>query len=106
MSLEQFHFTVDGVDYSVPKQIPGGALRASRKLDFLDAAFTVFESVADEKTLAAWDTLPSTEGLKIINEWFQGLTVPNSSSSSTSSKSTASPSPETSANASGSPATT
>lgn len=78
MALEKFHFTADGKDYELPKQIPGGALRAARKLGFLDQAFTCFEYVADEKTLEAWDTLPATEGMKVLNDWFQGVTAPNS----------------------------
>jgi len=83
VSLEKFHFDgVDGKDYELPKQIPGGALRKARKLSALDAAFTVFENTADEATIAAWDLLPTTVGMKILNDWFQGVSAPNSPSSS------------------------
>lgn len=83
MTLERFHFKgVDGTDHDLPKQIPGGALRAARNLAPLDQAFTILERAADDETLAAWDELPASEGMAILNDWFQGVSAPNSSSSS------------------------
>lgn len=84
MSLERFHFTgADGVDYTLPKQIPAGALRKSRKAtDQLDQVFTILEEVADEATLAALDALPVGELANVAKAWMQGMTAGESSSSS------------------------
>ena len=79
MALEKFHFTVDGTDYELPKQINSGSLRKIRNLDPLDQSLTLFEQNASPEALAAWDTIePHTAGLKIINDWFQGLNAKNS----------------------------
>lgn len=98
-----FSFTgVDGLEYSLPKQIPTAALRATRRMDnLLDAGFTMIEMTASPEVLEAFDQLPAPEGLKVMREWMQGAQAPNSSSSPTSSpESTASPSSATSANGS------
>lgn len=81
MTSERFHFTAGGKDYTLPKQIPVGALRKSRNLDPLDQIFTILELVADEKTLAAIDKLDTAELTPIARDWFQGLSSGESSSS-------------------------
>ena len=81
MTLEKFHFTVDGKGYTLPKQVPSGALRKARSLSALDAAYTLLETCASPEVLAAHDKLEAKEGLAILNEWMQGLTAGESSSS-------------------------
>jgi hypothetical protein len=82
MTQERFHFTgSDGADYTLPKQIPAGALRKSRGLDALDQVFTILENTADEKTLAALDALDVSELTRVTKEWMQGMSAGESSAS-------------------------
>lgn len=82
MTVEPFHFTdLDGVEHSLPLTIPSGALRKVRKMDNLDAAYTLLEACASPETLAATDLMDSVQVLRITGEWMQGLTAPQSSSS-------------------------
>lgn len=84
MASERFTFTgTDGRDYTLPKQIPAGALRKSRHaVDPMDQFFTILESVADDATIAALDELSVQELIPVMKAWFQGLNPGESSSSS------------------------
>lgn len=82
MALELFHFTgADGADYTLPKTVKGGELRKIRKLDGADQMFTLFEAVADKKTLAAIDDMDGPEVGAMFNDWMQGMSSGESSSS-------------------------
>jgi len=82
MALERFHFTgADGNDYSLPKMVKGGDLRKIRKLSNADQMFTLFEMLADEKTLSALDELTTAEVSDVYNDWMQGMSSGESSNS-------------------------
>lgn len=82
MTLERFHFEIEGKDYSLPKQIPFGVVRKSRGLDPIGQISLLLESLADEDTLAALDSLDSRDVAAKLKGWFQGATPGESSSSS------------------------
>lgn len=81
MTLERFHFKAGDKDFTLPKQIPAGALRKARNLDPLDQIFTILEEVADTETLAAIDSLSVQELTVVARDWMQGLSAGESSSS-------------------------
>lgn len=86
MTMEKFHFTVDGVKYTIPKfsDLPMGVVRKSRKAkDDADMAFTIIESVMGEDSpeLAAIDTMTAPQFDKFLTEWTQGAGVGEASSS-------------------------
>lgn len=83
MALEKFHFTgADGKDYTLPKQLKAGDLRAIRKLNDADQMFTLFEKFADKKTLLAIDDLSPARITEVYNEWLESLDSGESSGSS------------------------
>lgn len=83
MALELFHFTgSDGKDYTLPKVISSGMLRKIRKLNNLDAAYTLLEELADETALAATDEMPAQDVMALVSEWMQGASSGESSRSS------------------------
>lgn len=86
MATEKFHFTVDGVDYTIPKfsDIPMGAIRKARKAtDEADQVFGIIETVMGEDSpeLAAIDTMTGSQFSEFLTEWTQGAPVGESSSS-------------------------
>lgn len=87
MSTELFHFAgADGKDYTLPKQIPSGALRKSRDAkNPMDQVFLILEAVATPETLDALDALNVPELTIVAQRWMQGATAPNLFSSPTSS---------------------
>lgn len=82
MTLELFHFDIDGKDYTLPKQIPFGLLRKARGLDPLGQISVLLEGLADEKTLAALDSLDTQTVANHLKGWLQGAAPGESSSSS------------------------
>lgn len=82
MTLERYHFDIDGKDFSLPKQIPFGALRKVRNLDPLGQVSVLLEELADADTLAELDKLPALDVAAKLKGWFQGAAPGESSSSS------------------------
>jgi hypothetical protein len=82
MTLERFHFDIDGKDYSLPRKIPFGVLRKSRGLDPIGQVSVLLEDLADEETLAALDALDASDVAAKLKGWFQGAAPGESSSSS------------------------
>ena len=86
MSNDLFTWTSPaGVEIALPpmNRIKSGVIRKNRKLDPVDAAFTIIESIADEDTLAKIDDL-DTEALNdLMEKWQAGVSVGESEGSST-----------------------
>lgn len=70
-STEPFTFDIAGEQHTLPpaSAITAGMLRRFRKLEDLDAAFSILEEVAAEETLTALDALPLTEFNDILADW-------------------------------------
>lgn len=86
MTLEQYHFTIDGKDYAVPhfNKIPVGVIRKSRKAnDEMDQVFTILELVLgeDSDVLEAVDSMSGEDFQAWLSGWTQGAPVGESSSS-------------------------
>lgn len=86
MTLENYHFTVDGEDYSVPHfaNVPIGVIRKSRKAkDEMDQVFLILEAVMPEGSaeLEAIDSMSGDEFQQWLKGWTQGAPVGESSSS-------------------------
>lgn len=84
MADTRFHFQIEGKDYSLPREITAGALRAASNSDRdqVGQVFMMVEQCADPATLAALDTLPVSEFNRIIGkEWLRGMSAGESSSS-------------------------
>lgn len=80
-----FTWTSDsGITINLPYRgaITSGLLRRIRRLDGVDAMYTLMEEVLDEDTLAATDTLTLGEVNAMWEAW-QEATLPESSRSST-----------------------
>ena len=88
MALEPFHFDdLDGKQHTLPADLPTSALRAIRRLENLDAQFTLLELHGSTEAVAAVDAMPLKQGTKVLNDWFKVLiqgakSVGESSSSS------------------------
>lgn len=68
---DRYIFTLDGKQYSLPKRIPVGALRKARKLEGADQIFAILETVADEATINALDSLEISEFISVTKKWMQ-----------------------------------
>ena len=64
-------------------EVPGGALRATRRLGPVDAMFTLVEAVADPAALAVLDALPARKVNEVFAAWAGGVSAGESSGSST-----------------------
>ncbi len=86
MSLEKFHFTANGVEFSIPKfkDLPMGVVRKARKgVDETDKVFTIIESVMGEDSpeLDALDSMGANEFNDFLTAWTGGAQVGESVSS-------------------------
>lgn len=73
---ESFTFTHDGESYTLKptlEHITPGFLRRIRKLDDLDAFFTILEEIADEKQLKVVDNMTHKEFGELSREFFGHL---------------------------------
>jgi hypothetical protein len=76
-------FDVDGETYALPLfTLTSGEMRRIRKMNNLDALYTLLEERADKKTIAATDKLGFIEASKLFGRWMQGLRLGESSGSS------------------------
>lgn len=85
MKNEMFTWTSPGgVEIAIPpmKRIKAGVIRKHRKLEPIDAAFSILETIADEETLAKIDELDSDELNDMMKEWQAEVGVGESSGSS------------------------
>lgn len=86
MSDEKFTWTSpDGVTITLPSmnRIKAGVIRRNRKLDPVDAAFSVIEEVADPTEIEKLDELDTEELNACFEAWQAGVSVGESSGSST-----------------------
>lgn len=86
MTLEKFHFTVDGEDYSIPKfaTLPMGVIRKARKAeDETNMVFDILEAAVGEDSdeIAAIDRMTGTEFQVFLKGWMHGASVGESVSS-------------------------
>jgi hypothetical protein len=76
-------FEVDGETHTLPIfTLTSGEMRRIRKMNNLDALYTLLEERADEETIAATDKLEFIEASKLFSQWMQGLRLGESSGSS------------------------
>lgn len=64
-----------------PGSVPAGVLRAARRLEDVDAMFTLIEGVATPETLAVIDALPLIELNEVFTAWKNpdsGVALPES----------------------------
>lgn len=81
--MEKIEFTVDGKTYVLPTfVITSGEMRKLRRLNNLDAWYTLLEWKADPELIEASDKLPMQEVLDLLKRWNQGLSLGESSGSS------------------------
>lgn len=69
---EKFHWTSPGgVEITLPHmaRLKAGVLRRVRKLDPIDAMFTIIEEIADDETLAKVDDLEAPELNELAQAW-------------------------------------
>lgn len=71
MTMERFHYDHNGHTIELPhlKNLATGVLRKVRKMDHLDAAFTIFESIADPESLDGIDSMTLEEFLDFQKAW-------------------------------------
>lgn len=71
MSSEQFHYTHDGKNITLPhlRNIPAGVMRKIRKLPEVDGMFTILEEVCDSDTLAVVDSMTLGEFRDFGEAW-------------------------------------
>jgi len=81
-----FTFEWNGKTYTLPKfgNWPMGLFRRVRKLDDVDATFTILEAVASPEVLAVIDEMTPDEFGKVMSDWqaHAGVTLGESGSSS------------------------
>lgn len=76
-------FEVEGEKFELPIfTLTSGEMRRIRKLDNIDALYTLLEERADKRTIAATDKLGFIEASKLFGRWMQGLRLGESSGSS------------------------
>ena len=76
-------FEVDGDEFELPLfTLTSGEMRRIRKMNNLDALYTLLEERADEKTIEATDRLSFPEATALFGRWMQGLRLGESSGSS------------------------
>ena len=71
MAMEKFHYKTSHGEIVLPrfKNLPGGLMRTSRKLDPEDRAYTLIEGAASEKVLDIFDKLTQGEQAEMMQEW-------------------------------------
>jgi hypothetical protein len=80
---EPVTFTVDDKTYTLPVfTLTSGEMRKLRKLNNVDAWYTLLEMKADQATIAASDDLTYAEAANLMQRWMQGLSLGESSGSS------------------------
>lgn len=83
---DDFEFKHDGELYRLPpfRKVKAGVVRKVRKLEGLDAGYTLLELVCDERTLAAIDDMEMSEMDEVLTGWQQqsGIGLGESSGSS------------------------
>ena len=81
-----FTFEWKGKTYTLPKfgNWPMGLFRQVRRLDEVDATFTILEAVASPEVLAVIDKMTPDEFGKVMSDWqaHAGVTLGESGSSS------------------------
>lgn len=65
------------------RDVPGGVLRSTRRLDGVDAMFTILESVASQENLDRIDALPARLLNTLFADWSGGAGAGESAGSST-----------------------
>lgn len=73
----KFNYTFDGKNIELPRfdKLPFGTMRKMRKADEAEQAFLLFESTADEKTLAIIDTMGIDEIGALLEAWQKAAEV-------------------------------
>lgn len=67
---KDFTYTAEsGQSLTLPLRLKVGTLRKARKLEEVDFAFTIIESIADEKSLEVIDEMDAAEMRVMFEQW-------------------------------------